>query len=142
VRAVALSRIAFAALIAASIGALFYAQALKRRSLLLKPGPGTVTFAPSGDGIRHDRHAHFKLKLTLGRGAVVTVLTTSDRPVAVMARLPGLREYRTKRVQWDGRTSSGALAPPGYYLIEIHLLYYGQTFIAPGFRLHLLGGTR
>lgn len=141
-RAVALSRIAFAALIAASIGALFYAQALKRRSLLLEPRPGTVTFAPSGNGVRHHHQAHFELRLTLGRGAVVTVLTTTDRPVAVIARLPGLREYKQHAVHWDGRTSSGVLAAPGYYLIEIHLLHYGQTFIAPGFRLHLLGGTR
>jgi hypothetical protein len=141
VRAVALSRIAFAALVAASIGALFYAQAQKRKTLLLEPRPATVVFAPSGTGVPHDRQAHFHLRLTLGRGAVVTVLTTADRPVKVVARLPGLHEWDKKALHWDGRTASGTLAAPGYYLVEIHLIHYGQTFIAPGFRLHLLGGS-
>ena len=139
-RAVALSRIAFAALVAASIGALFYAQALKRRSLLLDPKPATVTFAPAAGGGVCRREACFRLRLTVGREAVISVLTTADRTVRVIARLP-LREYRSRHLHWDGRTSSGSLAPPGYYLLEIQLRHYGQAFIAPGFRFHLLGGS-
>jgi hypothetical protein len=141
VRAVALSRIAFAALVAASIAALFYAQELKRKSLLLDPKPATVTFAPSAGGGTCRREACFRLRLTLGREAVISVLTADDRTVRVIARLR-LREYHSRHLHWDGRTSSGTPAPPGYYLLEVQLLHYGQTFIAPGFRFHLIGGSR
>jgi hypothetical protein len=126
--------------VAASIGALFYAQALKRKTLLLKPGAGTVVFAPSGGGARYNREAHFPFKLTLGGDVVVSILTATDRTVDVIVRRP-LREYHTLKLHWNGRNSSGAMVPAGYYLLQIHVLSSGQTFIAPGFRLHLLGGA-
>ncbi|HEY7966152.1 MAG TPA: hypothetical protein VID68_03930 [Solirubrobacteraceae bacterium] len=139
-RAVALSRLAFAALVAASVGALFYAQALKRKTLLLTPTSATINFAPAGSGGRYDRQAHFPVRLTVGGEVVVSVLTTDDRPLAVVARRR-FREYQTQKLHWTGVESSGALAPPGYYLLQIELVKTGQTFIAPGFRLHLIGGS-
>jgi hypothetical protein len=78
--------------------------------------------------------------LTVGGEVVVSVLTTDDRQVAVVARLR-LHEYNRRHLHWTGRTSAGALEPPGYYLLEIELVKTGQTFIAPGFRFHLIGGS-
>jgi hypothetical protein len=134
-----LARAVLAALVVASVAAFFYAGVLKRETpLLLKPYPGTDGFQPAG-GSTLNRAAHFHVRASVGDVLDVRVLTTGGRLVAVLRTGLRVREYRTIRLSWDGRTSSGSLAPPGFYELQVHFLHAARTVVAPGFLMHLEG---
>ena len=139
VRAATLARVALVLLVAASVYALFRDQELKREAPLVNGHSATTRFDPSGPP---PREAHFHLKLSVGDVVDVTVLAAgTDRAVDVIARDRRVREYRMFELIWDGRTSAGAPAAPGRYLVEVRLERAGRTVIVPGFELVLEGGT-
>ena len=138
-RAPALARLCLAVLVVATFLAIFYAQALKRRTqLLLRPYPGVRTFQPLGVRPRGvDREAHFfvrtsvpdtlRVAIVSGRGGR-TVFTVTVR----------LRKYVSSPVIWDGRSTSGSLSPAGDYVVAVHLQAENET-VRPGLTLRLLG---
>jgi hypothetical protein len=139
-RAATLARAALAVLVAASVGAFFIAQALKREAPLLKrPHSYTDSFQPSGDGHPFDRAAHFDVRATVGDSLDVSVLTLSGRVIDVIATHLVVHEYRSVPLSWGGRTSAGTPAPAGLYELRVRFERAGQTVIVPGFRLALKG---
>jgi len=132
-RAATLARAALAVLVAASVGAFFIAQALKR------PHSYTDSFQPSGDGHPFDRAAHFDVRATVGDSLDVSVLTLSGRVIDVIATHLVVHEYRSVPLSWGGRTSAGTPAPAGLYELRVRFERAGQTVIVPGFRLALKG---
>jgi hypothetical protein len=139
-RAAPLARAALAVLVAASVGAFFIAQALKREAPLLKRPRGyTARFQPAGDGHPFDRAAHFDVEATVGDVLDVSVLTLSGRVVDVIAPRLVVHEYRSVLLSWAGTTSAGTPAPAGLYELRVRFERAGQTVIVPGFRLALKG---
>jgi hypothetical protein len=142
-RAATLARAALAVLVAASVGAFFIAQELKREAPLLKrPGSYTDPFQPAGDGHPFDRAAHFDVRTTVGDSLDVAVLTLSGRVVDVIATHLAVHEWRSVLLSWDGTTGAGTPAPAGLYELSVRLERAGQTVIVPGFRLALKGPVR
>jgi hypothetical protein len=140
--AVTLARVVFVLLVVGSGIAVFYAQALKREApLLLKPAGQTDNFDPTGNGVRPAKWAHFKLKTSIGDVIDVYVVTTAGHEVAVLRRGLVMREYHRIDLHWDGRTSAGALAPPGFYRLKVRLEHRRRTIVAPTFLLHLEAGS-
>jgi hypothetical protein len=141
-RAATLARIVLALLVAASVAALFYAQALKHQAPLVRPvKAGTDTFQPAGTGAKGLlREAHFRVRTSVDDVLTIEVVTTADRRVAVIATGLPVRSYReTPPLHWDGRTSRGALAPPGTYLVQVRFRRAGQAVTVPSFQLLLKG---
>jgi hypothetical protein len=141
-RAATLARAALGLLVAASVAAFFYAQALKREDPLLKrPKSYTDTFQPSGARHRLHRAAHFDVRASVADVLDISVVTPSGRHVDVIANGLHVREYRSVPLHWDGRTTAGTPAPPGLYELQVRFELAGQTLIAPGFRLLLKGSS-
>jgi hypothetical protein len=141
--AVTLARGVFALLAAGSVVAVFYAQELKREAPLLRyPSGRTDTFDPTGNGIHPVKWAHFHVETTVGEVVDVSVVNAAGREVALLKRGLVMHEYRERDLHWDGRTSAGALAPPGFYRVKVRLEHRRRTIVAPTFLLHLEAGSR
>jgi hypothetical protein len=140
--AVTLAGCVFALLVAGSVVAVFYAQELKREvPLLMEPAGRTVNLDPTGNGIHPLRWAHFHVKTSVDDVVDVSVVTTTGRVVAVIRRGLPTHAYDGRiDLHWDGRTSTGALAAPGYYRVQVHLRRSRRTIVAPTFLLHLEAG--
>jgi hypothetical protein len=143
-RAATLARVVLALLVVASVAALFYAQALKREAPLVRPVKGgTDTFQPGGSGTHGLLHqAHFRVRTSVDDVLDISVITPAEHLVAVVRT--GLRVHRyreTPPLHWDGRTSGGALAPPGIYLVAVRFRRAGQTVTVPNFQLRLKGAA-
>ena len=138
----ALAAAVLAALVLATFLAIFFAQELKRRpALLAKPqGYGVISLQPVGTiTLPHVHHyAHLNVKATVGDQRL-TLLVVSERSGRVVWSVSfRVHEYTTVHVPWDGRTSSGALAPPGYYRLRVRF-QHPDTTVDPALTLHLLG---
>ena len=130
----------FATLVLASVAALFYAQVLKREApLLLPPRAAMDVFEPGGPGVHPPREAHFRVRTSVDDVLDIAVLTSADRPVAVIATGLPVHKYQHATLHWDGRTTAGTIAPPGIYLLQVRFAHAGQTVIESGFQLHLEG---
>lgn len=136
-RAAPLARAALALLVAASVAAFFFDQALKGKPPLVNRHGGVTRFHPGGPA---PRQAHFHLRLTVGDFVDIVVLNArTQRPVAVIAHHRRVREYRTFELVWDGTTTAGATAPPGRYLVEVRLERGGESVVVPDFELVVEG---
>jgi hypothetical protein len=139
--AVTLACCVFALLVAGSVVAVFYAQELKREApLLMLPTGKTDTFDPTGNGIHPLRWAHFHVKTSVDDVVDVSVVTTAGREVDVLKSGLVAHAYDQVDLHWDGRTSTGALAAPGFYRVEVRLHRSRRTIVAPTFLLHLEAG--
>ncbi len=139
-RAATLARAVLVLLVAASVYALFRDQELKREAPLVNGHSATTRFRPGGPP---PRSAHFHLKLSVGDVVDVTVLAAgTNRAVDVIARDRRVREYKKFELIWNGRTATGAPAPPGRYLVEVRLERAGRSVIVPGFQLVLERSAR
>jgi hypothetical protein len=128
-----LSRAAFAALVAASVAALFIAQALKREIPLVNGHTRSIAFPGPGH-----RFAHFDLKTSLGGFVDVSILSASgNRPVKVIASHLRVHEYQKFHLVWNGTTTAGTPAVPGEYVVQVHFEHAGRTVIVPNFVLTL-----
>jgi hypothetical protein len=136
-RAPTLARVVLALLVAAAVFALFYDQTLKREPPLVNRHGGHTRFQPDGPGVRE---AHFHLEVTVVDALDISVLSArTGRAVAVIARHRRPREYRLFKLEWDGRTAAGTLAPAGAYLVAVHFERGGETVVVPDLELHLEG---
>lgn len=115
-RATPLARAAFAALVAASFLAFFYAQELKGRDPLLKgwthvderfPGPGA-------------KFAHFHVTATVSGPLSASIVAVRGGRVVYVAHVD-VRRYQRHEIVWDGRTSAGTPAPPGAYRVTVRV---------------------
>ena len=148
----------FAVLVVATVAAFAYAQRLKREPLILDK----VTFSPligdrsvitpNGDG-RAD-FAHVRFRLTKTDRGIVEVIDRDGRPIRdfvvkilsrrnrVTAKLPPgsvLPAFKTFALRWNGRTSSGHLAPTGPYHLRVRLLGDDRSLVPAGrIRVHTL----
>ena len=115
-RATPVARAAFAALVAASFLAFFYAQELKGRDPLLKGWThADVRFARPGA-----RYAHFHVKATVSGPLSASIVSARSGRVVDVVRVVVPR-YRRAEIVWDGRTSTGAPAPPGVYRVTVRV---------------------
>ena len=130
-----LARAAFAALVAASVAALFIAQALKREIPLVNWHGRSLAFPGPGH-----RDAHFDLRVTLVDILDVAILPANgDRVVKVIGAHLREREYRKFHLTWNGTTTAGTPAPPGEYVVQVRFERAGRTVIVPNFVLTLRG---
>ncbi len=139
---------AFAVLAAATVAAFLVAQRLKRAPSVVTHVRASAAFSPNGDGRRDVMHMTFRLRaadvlsatvVTAAGGTEVRRLV-SDRPVG-----------RRVHLRWNGRTDTGAVAPPGDYRVRVRLARAGRvltlfaTFAldlaAPRPRVRLAQGT-
>lgn len=142
--AATLARVVLALLVVGSVAALFYAQALKHQAPLLRPvKSGTDTFQPGGTaGQGLLREAHFRVRTSVDDVLDIAVITTADRRVAVIATGLAVHKYReTPPLHWDGRTSGGAFASPGSYLVRVRFQRAGETVTVPNLQLLLKGSS-
>ena len=66
----------------------------------------------------------------------ISVITPAGHPVAVVATGLAVHKYReTPPLHWDGRTTGGALAAPGTYLVRVRFQRAGQTVTVPNLQL-------
>jgi hypothetical protein len=142
--AATLARVVLAVLVVASVAGLFYAQALKHQAPLLRPvKSGTDTFQPGGTaGQGLLREAHFRVRASVDDVLDISVITPAGHPVAVVRTALAVHKYReTPPLHWDGRTTGGALAAPGTYLVRVRFQRAGQTVTVPNLQLLLKGSS-
>jgi hypothetical protein len=133
--AVVLAYVTFAVLVAAGVGALFIAQAVKREIPLINGHSHSMGFPGRGH-----RFAHFHVRATLGGFVDVYVLSASgDRRVKQIASHERINEYQSFGLEWDGSNSAGSPAPVGDYVIEVHFEQDDRTAIVPNFVLTYRG---
>ena len=126
-----LSRIVFALLVVASVGAFFLAQRLKSAPPIVQGVElSSPVFSPNGDGRLDRERVSFRLK----RGETVDVAVVNEQGDAVRELASGLslRAYsRSPELTWDGRDGSAELAPDGRYRIRVTLRREGRSVVLP-----------
>ena len=81
---------------------------------------GPNPFTPNGDGVNDRVSVDYKLReVTDAREVLLEIFDLAGRPVATLTS--GLSTSGAYRQTWDGRTATGALAPPGTYLYRLKL---------------------
>lgn len=116
----------YAALFAATVGALLVNQRLKEEPALVRGVIVSAGFSPDGDG----RGEHADIALTPGKRdrVVARILDGRGRVVRVLRRRPRDQPgSRRVRFRWDGRTSAGRPAPDGTYSVRLTLRRRGRT---------------
>jgi hypothetical protein len=129
---------AFAALVAATIGAFFVTQHLKVSTPLITgiapPSPGAIN-PVSGTTCGSVNHRRTKISFyLLNRPDDVDVYVT-DRGGTII-RTVARRRHMRRAVRnpdgtfyWNGRENNGRIAPDGTYQIEVTLIHQGRTAI-------------
>ncbi|MCW3066760.1 MAG: hypothetical protein JWN32_3932 [Solirubrobacterales bacterium] len=131
-----LPRLAFAALVAATIAAFFVTQRLKHEPAVLNGKHGTrflhpLNFSPDGNGLQ-DR---LRIQFSLRREDDITVTVVSDKTGDVVKRLASAmhaRPYRSIVLHWYGTTDDGRRAPDGAYRVRVGLRREGRSLTLPG----------
>src|SRR6188474_1473148 len=118
----------FALLVVATVGAFFVTTRLKRSA----PVVNSITFArylsPNGDGRRDYVDIAFRTK----HSDEVTVSVVDDEGDEAATLLQDVELSRgLHRVRWDGRLTSGAVAPDGEYRLRVGLRRQGRTITSP-----------
>jgi hypothetical protein len=114
----------------AAVAALLIAQHLKHEQPLVDSAiwqPSASTFDPRTTGASVSFRAHYADDVS-----VSIVSTQTGRAVATIARgYAVVPWHRTKRLPWNGRTTSGALVPAGRYVVDIHFDRLDRTTQLP-----------
>jgi N,N-dimethylformamidase beta subunit-like protein/flagellar hook capping protein FlgD len=118
----------FALLVVATVGAFFVTTRLKRSA----PVVNNLTFArylsPNGDG----RRDFVDIALRIRRPDEVTVSIVDKAGNDAVTLLRDARLARgLHRFRWDGRLSSGAVAPDGQYRLRVGLRHQARTLTSP-----------
>jgi hypothetical protein len=130
------ARITFALLLLASVAALLLAQHLKDRHALID----SAAWTPAGHGFEPlTQTASFSFKPYYHDRLTVSIVSDrTGRVIAVVRRdMDVVGWQRTATIAWNGRTSSGAPAPPGYYGVEVHFARLDRTTIVPELTLEV-----
>jgi hypothetical protein len=120
--------IVFALLVVATVGAFFVTTRLKRSTPVVQRLTFPRYLSPNGDG----RHDVVRIGFRIKRSDHVTVSLLSENgdEVRVLARDRALSKGR-HYFRWDGRLSSGAVAPDGEYRVRVGLRKQGRSVISP-----------
>jgi hypothetical protein len=123
-----LARAVFLALVAATFGAFFVAQRLKGSPPVVELR-GVRWFSPNGDG-RKDTSA---IRLRIRESDVLTadVVDAAGNVVRRLATEQAVTPSQALRLQWDGRSDDGGVAPDGLYRIRASLARQGRSVIVP-----------
>jgi hypothetical protein len=137
-----LARIALALLALAAVGALLIAQHLKHEPPLVIDDaiwhPSHGPFDPRSTTAVFSFQTHYRDELT------VSILSTrTGKAVRLLASAYPVAPYlRTEDFHWNGRTSSGALAPAGNYDVQVHFDRLNRTTQIPQVSFHVSYGAR
>jgi hypothetical protein len=111
-----LAAVLFIAVVVAALVSLALIQEARQRGEVLDLVEATDSFAPrAGESAR----IAWRQRET-GDDALVEIIDTGGRPVRTLLDRGTLEGDDSQQVfHWNGRTDSGALAPPGLYRVEI-----------------------
>jgi hypothetical protein len=123
-----LARAVFLALVAATFGAFVVAQRLKGSPPVVELR-GVRWFSPNGDG-RKDTSA---IRLRIRESDVLTadVVDAAGNVVRRLATEQAVTPSQALRLQWDGRSDDGGVAPDGLYRIRASLARQGRSVVVP-----------
>jgi hypothetical protein len=144
----AIAPLAFGLLVLVTVGGFAWAQHKKREPLILDRvsyghrvttasgrHPFVSAFTPNGDCINDNGRIHFRI--TQSDIADVEIVDPQEHVVRTLAHDRFLKRYRFFTFNWDGRTDSGALAPPGRYKLRLVLHQDDRSLVPSGvLRLH------
>jgi hypothetical protein len=124
------SRVAFAALVVATMAAFVVTQHLKRSPpILLHAAVRPAHISPDDNGTQDSARIGFQVKRS--DEATVTVVDSAGDPVRSLGR----RSAHTGvlvRLVWDGHTDAGGVAPEGRYRVRVDLRRAGRSITIPG----------
>jgi hypothetical protein len=136
---------AFVALVIATVGAFFVTQHLKVTTPLIagSPRPLPAAINPVDGGTCRVMTHHGLQKVSFRRATIsfylqhraddVSVYMVNDdgENVATLASGRHMAIDRRSMFTWDGRTSSGKIAPDGVYTIRVSLIHQGRSLLIP-----------
>jgi hypothetical protein len=150
-----LARAVFGLLVIACAGAFILTQHLKHTPTAVQDFKLTPFFSPTPVG--HIKEERISFKLARADRVTVTILDSSERPVATLVRERPVVKYKQFSLRWNGRTgvahsytvaigpegttivspvNRGAPAPAGEYRVKVFLREQNRTVISPnGFML-------
>jgi hypothetical protein len=119
-----LARAAFALLVLATLGAFVVTQKLKSAPPLVVRPHITPVFSPAPEA--RVREALVSFFILHGDDISVSIVDADGRIVRQLASryLPG---HQRITLHWNGRVSSGAIAPDGSYKARVALIHQGRT---------------
>ncbi|MGI8715422.1 MAG: FlgD immunoglobulin-like domain containing protein [Solirubrobacteraceae bacterium] len=135
---------AFVALVIATVAAFFVTQHLKVTTPLIQgsPSPRPAAFNPvDGKICRLRNHAGVRVPVNFKRMQISFYLQHRaddvdvyivDQDQAIVDTLASGRHMaidRRSRFTWDGRETSGTIAPDGSYYIRVSLVHQGRSFL-------------
>jgi hypothetical protein len=119
--------IVFALLVVATVAAFFVTQRLKRSSPVVRHVHLPLYVSPNGDGRKDTAVIRFRLPKTDDRVTVSMVDANGDE----VRRLADRRLTKGRhRFVWNGRDSSAAILPDGFYYLRVVLGGQGRGTIA------------
>jgi hypothetical protein len=123
------ARIVFGVLVLATLGAFVVTQKLKSSPpLVVRPRIDKV-FSPAPDA--RVRKARISFWIVHGDEVSVSIVDGEGQIVRRLADGRQLPARRRLKLSWDGRSSSGAVAPDGYYRVRVALIHQGRTIDLP-----------
>ncbi|HWI21798.1 MAG TPA: N,N-dimethylformamidase beta subunit family domain-containing protein [Baekduia sp.] len=121
-------KLAFALLVAASVGAFFVAQRIKNSPSVIQDVKHPLNISPNGDG--HLDVMRVNLRLKKADRVTLTIVDSDGDPVKTILsdrRLEAYKSLRQGEASWDGRDSQGRLVADGLYRLRITLRELGRT---------------
>ncbi len=137
---------AFVALVIATVGAFFVTQHLKVTTPLIAGSPAARPAAinpVNGQTCRLPNHLGVPVPVSFRRMQIsfyllhraddvdVYIVDENGAIIDTLASGRHMSINRRSTFTWDGRTSSGAIAPDGTYNIRVSLIHQGRTLLIP-----------
>ena len=124
----ALARVVFLALVAATVGAFFVTQRLKRSGPVVKRLALPLYISPNGDG----RKENARITFTLPKGDAVTVDVVDSKDDEVRRLLDDVHMGKGfHALNWDGRNNFGVVPKDGAYFVRVTLRREGRAATGP-----------
>ena len=128
------ARVVFVLLVAATFSAFFAAQRLKSTPPVATIKKITRHFSPNGDGRRDV--ARVRIRVRKDDDVTIAVVDAAGNEVRRLASAEPASSERAVRVRWDGRTTTGSVAPEGDYRLRVRLRRGGRAAtLEPGLRI-------
>jgi len=124
-----LARAAFGVLVGVTFVGFFVVNRLKHSPSIVQRVMMTVSFSPTAGSAMPLERLSFRIKNT--DDVTATIVDSRGDPVATLTHNYRLRRYTQLELGWNGRTDSGAPAPPGTYQLRITLLSQARSVIPP-----------
>jgi len=124
-----LARGAFAVLVAVTFVGFFVVNRLKHSPSIVQRVMMTTSFSPTVGSATPLERLSFRIKQT--DDVTSTIVDSHGDAVATLTHNYRLRRYTQLELGWNGRTDSGAPAPPGTYQLRITLLSQARSVIPP-----------